>query len=157
MGLPVDCIICGHQDSAVWDLIHHGQVRTDNGLPENLERLVSGALGVEENLRFCQVCQDKRLYTLQPEALETLQKGMYAAVTSWERLLALIPSVYRTSGYIMGPQTAMAYGALQDYQAMNGANHLALVLSEKSPVRDSKLVADAMSITQRELEKKLGE
>ena len=157
MGLPVGSIICGDEDSAAWDLIHRGQVRTDGGLPENLERLVSGALGVEENVRFCQVCQDKKLYTLQGEALEALQKGMYAAVTSRERLMALIPSVYRTSGYVMGPKTAMAYGALQDYQARTGAKHLALVLSDSSPLRDSKLVTEAMGITQRELEKRLGE
>lgn len=157
MGLPIGNIICSGDSSAVWDLVHQGQVRTDNRLPENLERLISATLGVEENLQFCEVCEAGRVYTTKPGALEILRRGMYATVTSLERVSALIPSVYRMAGYIMGPETAMAYGGLQDYRAKTGENRLALVLSDNSPVRDGEKVARWMEWTEQELREKMGD
>ena len=157
MGLPVGNIICSHEDASVWNLIHQGQVRTDSGMPENLERLVNATLGVEENLRYCEICRGGRLYATKPGQLDVLRKGMYAAVISNDRLTALIPSVYRMAGYIMGPQTVLAYGGLQDYRANTGENRLALLISEKSPLQDSKAVAAGLEISEKELEEKVGE
>ena len=155
MGLPVGNIICSHDDASVWNLLHQGEVRTDSGMPENLERLISATLG-EENLRYCEACDNKRLYTTLPGTLETLRKGMYATVISQDRLMGLIPSTYRMAGYIMSPQTAMAYGGLQDYRAQTGENRLALLLSDRSPVSDSKMVAACMEMTEQQLREKLG-
>lgn len=157
MGLPIGNIICSHDDSSVWNLLHQGQVRTDGGLPENLERLINATQGVEETLRYCSVCESGRLYTTRPGTLETLRRGMYATVTSQDRLTALIPSVYRMAGYIMGPQTALGYGGLQDYRARTGENRLALLMSDRSPARDCALVAASMEMTVHELQEKLGE
>lgn len=157
MGLPVGNIICSHKDASVWNLLHQGQVRTDGGMPENMERLVCGTLGVEENLRYCEACDKGQMYTVLPGALETLREGMYATVTSQERLNGVIPNVYRTGGYIMGPQTALAYSGLQDYRAKTGESRLALLISDRSPVCDSKAVAACMDMTEQELLKKLGE
>lgn len=157
MGLPVENIICADTDDSVWNLLHQGQVRTDGKLPENLERLIFATQGVEENLRYCEICDSGRLYTTLPGALERLRKGMYVAVTSQERLTALIPSVYRTAGCIMESQTAMAYGGLQDYRANTGENRLALLISDRSPLCDSKFVAECMEMSEQELRKKLGE
>ena len=157
MGLPVGNIICSHEDASVWNLIHQGQVRTDSGMPENLERLVNATLGVEENLRYCEICRGGRLYATKPGQLDVLRKGMYAAVISNDRLTALIPSVYHMAGYIMGPQTVLAYGGLQDYRANTGENRLALLISEKSPLQDSKAVAAGLEISEKELEEKVGE
>lgn len=156
MGLPVGNIICGHDDASVWNLLHQGEVRTDSGMPENLERLISATLGVEENLRYCEACDNKRLYATLPGTLETLRKGMYATVISKDRLVGLIPSTYRMAGYIMGPQTAMAYGGLQDYRAQTGENRLALLVSDRSPACDSKMVAACMEMTEQQLREKLG-
>lgn len=157
MGLPVGNIICSSDDSAVWNLIHQGQVRTDSGMPENLERLINGTLGIDENLRYCEACENGRLYTTRPGTLELLRKGMYATVISQDRMTGLIPSVYRMSSYIMGPQTALAFGGLQDYRAKTGENRLALLMSERSPIRDSKAVSASMDISEQELREKLGE
>ena len=157
MGLPVGNIICSDGDSAVWNLLHQGQVRTDGGMPENVERLISATLGLEETLRYCEVCKDARLYTTRPGTLEGLRAGMYATVISADRQNGLIPSVYRMSGYIMGPQTAIAFGGLQDYRAKTGENRLALLMSDRSPICDSKTVASSMEISEQELREKLGE
>ena len=157
MGLPISNIICSHDKSAVWDLIHHGEVRTDTGLPENLERLVCATLGIEENLRFCDICSQGRLYVTRPGMLETLRQGMYASVVSAQRLKAVIPNVYNTSGHVFDPMTAMAYAGLQDYRAKTGEARPALVLSERSPVHSSVQIAAAMEISEQELLRRLGE
>ena len=157
MGLPVGNIVCSHENSSVWDLIHHGELRTDDQLPENLERLVSATLGVEENLRFCEVCGQGRLYATRPGDLEILRKGMYASVVSAERMSALILSVYRTTGCVLDAQTAAAYGGLQDYRAKTGEARVALLLSERSPVHSSAAIAEAMQIPEQELLRQLGE
>lgn len=157
MGLPVGNIVCSHENSSVWDLIHHGELRTDGNLPENLERLVSATLGVEENLRFCEVCAQGRLYVTRPGDLELLRKGMYASVVSAERMSALILSVYRTTGCVLDAQTAAAYGGLQDYRAKTGEARVALLLAERSPVHSSAAIAEAMQIPEQELLRQLGE
>lgn len=168
MGLPVANIICAcNENSALWDLMHLGEVRTDvtkidtvtpladHALPEELERLVFGTLGVAENLRFCEICGRGGVYTPRPGMLETLRKGMFSAVVSQARLEATIPSVYRTGGYILGPYTALAYGGLLDYRAKTGESRTALLLSDRSPVCDAAFVAGTMEISERELKAKL--
>ena len=157
MGLPVGNIICSHEDASVWNLIHQGEVRTDGGMPENLERLICATLGVDENLRYCEICNNGRLYVTQPGQLEVLRKGMYGAVISNDRVTALIPSVYRMAGYIMGTQTALAYSGLQDYRAKSGENRLVLLLSEESPLKDAKIVTAGLEISEKELREKVGE
>lgn len=156
MGLPIGNIVCSHEDSAVWDLIHHGQVRTEDRMPKNLERLICASLGVEENLRYCDVCATGRVYTVTPDALKILRQGIYATVISQERVCALIPSVYRMAGYIMGPETATAYGGLQDYRAKTGENGLMLLISDKSAIVDIKKVASYMDMAEQEIQEKVG-
>ena len=152
MGLPVANIICGcYQNSAVWELLHLGEARTDE-LPEELERLVFGTLGIEEVKRYC---GQTGTYRLLPADLERIRKGLFAAVVSQERVDAAIPSVYRTGGYILGPSGALAYSALQDYRARSGESRLAILLEDRSPLLDSKTVARAMGITEQELKQKI--
>ncbi len=156
IGLPIGNIICSHDDSAVWNLLHQGQVRADENLPENLERLIMATQGVEESLRYCEICESGRIYTTRPGTLEDLRQGMYATVSSQDRVNTLIASVYRMANYIMGPKTALAYSGLQDYRAKTGENRLALLISDRSPVGDSKMVATCMEITEQQLREKIG-
>ena len=112
--------------------------------------------GIEENLRFCEICESGRLYATRPGTLDELRQGMYATVCSQDRVNTLIPSVYRMANYIMGPMTALAYSGLQDYRATTGENRIALLLSDRSPAGDSKMVATCMEITEQQLREKLG-
>lgn len=169
MGLPVGNIICGcNENSGVWDLLHLGQVRTDVNavvtttpeadfpLPEETERLICATLGVEEAVKFSKIREKTGSYTLLPAMLEHLRKGMFAAVVSQSRLEAVIPSVYRTAGYLMSPYTALAYGGLSDYRAKTGESRTALILADKNPMSDAEMVASAMNMTQQELKEILG-
>ena len=156
IGLSIGNIICSHNNSSVWNLLHQGEVRTDENLPENLERLIMATQGIEENLRFCEICESGRLYATRPGTLDELRQGMYATVCSQDRVNTLIPSVYRMANYIMGPKTALAYSGLQDYRATTGENRIALLLSDRSPAGDSKMVANCMEITVQQLREKLG-
>lgn len=157
MGLPIGNIVCSHDGAAVWGLIHQGEVRGDADLPDNLERLIGAALGIEEVLRYDEVCRQGKLYTIRPDLLDIFRQGMYASVVSSQRIDAVIPSVYRTSGHIFDPLTAMAYAGLQDYRAKTGESRLALLLSDHSPVNNSEQIAAAMEIPEQELLRQLGE
>ena len=156
MGLPIGNIICSHDNESVWNLLHQGEVRADEDLPENMERLVAATLGVEENLRFCELLESGKPYETRMGMLEPLRKGMYATVCSQDRMRALILSVYRMNGYIMGPTTALAYGGLQDYRARTGGTRSALLLAERSPASNIKAVAGSLEVSEYHLRGILG-
>ena len=156
MGLPIGNIICGcEENSGAWELLHQGTAKTEGGLPENLERLICGVLGQEEACRYNEICQQGGVYSLLPNDAEKLRSGMFAAVVSKDRLAGTIPSVHRTSDYILGPGTALGYGALQDYRARTGESRPALLLAERSPICDGAYVAEVMNISLPELREKL--
>lgn len=146
MGLPIGNVICCDGHSGTWDLLHHGQVRTAEPLPQGLERLIFGRLGAEEARRFAAVCQRRGVYTPGEEDLEKLQQGMFASVVSPRRTARTIANVYASKGYLMGPETAMAYAGLQDYRATAGEGRLALILAQRRPKDDLDAVAAAVGI-----------
>lgn len=168
MGLPIASIICACNDnSAIWDLLHLGQLRTDTqpvktvtplldcGVPRELERLIFAVFGIAEVQRYCEIAHREGQYLLTPEDLEELRKGLFAAVVSSDRVSSLIPSAYSTCGYVMGPYTVLAYGALMDYRATTGESRPAVILADRSPVCDSAFVADALNISESELKERI--
>ena len=170
MGLPIRTVICGcNENGAVWDLLHRGTIDTgvldvktttpecDFAVPPNLERLVHGTLGSQEALRYWWSSTEGRSYSWEEMDADTLSSGMFAAVISMDRISTIIPSVYRTNGYILDPYGALAYGALSDFRARTGSVGSALVLTEKSPIRESGVVAECMHITPEALTAMLAE
>lgn len=170
MGLPIDTIICGcNENDTPWDLLHRGQmdasaveIRTstpecDYPIHPNLERLICGACGYEETMRYCWSITEGGTYIPTPEILEELRKGMFAAVVSRDRVETIIPGVYNTNQYVLNPYSALAHGALADYRARKGGSGLTLLLAEKSPLRDGQMVADALGITTAELHNRISE
>ncbi len=168
MGLPIGNIVCGcNANGGVWDLLHKGEMATGNTafktltaeadtvVPRNLERLICGTLGTRETLRYLDCCARGGLYAPPAEELETLRRGMFAAVISDQRIMSLIPSVYRNSQYIFGPYSILAYGSLMDYRAKTGESRTAILICERSPDCDSKLVARSMDISEPQLGKLL--
>lgn len=161
MGLPIGSIICSCNDnSAAWDLLHHGEMRTDAaaietdtpeadaGVPSGLERLVFGALGPSETNIYLDACFRGGIYAPSVDNFERLRRGMFAAVVSKKRMSSVIHSVYSTSGYILDPYAALAYGGLLDYRASTGVSGPALILEEKSPLCAADVVSKAMGISQ---------
>lgn len=164
MGLPVANIICScNENCALWDLLHHGEVKTDVqvistttpladvGLPVELERLVFGTLGWQNTKEFLHVCKNGGLYVPPAEGFNRLRSGLFSAVVSRARIDVLISSVYRTNSYLIGPYTALAYGGLTDYRAKTGESRMALILADRSPAQDAAVVADAMGVTEQQL------
>lgn len=168
MGLPVGTVICGcNENGAVWDLLHHGEMRTnevavsthtseDNwAVPRGLERLIAGCLGPEEVAYYCDVCRRGGIYAPDAEKLALLRRGMFAGVISSKRVDRVISSVYRTNQFILSPQSALSYAALQDYRTTAGEGRVALLLAEVKPADASRTVAAAMGITEQELKTRL--
>lgn len=164
MGFPAGNIICScNENCALWDLLNHGQLKTDiqkintttpladAGLPVELERLIYSTLGWDGAKEFLRVCQNKGLYVPPAEEFDSLRKGLFSAVVSRARVDVLISSVYRTNSYLIGPYTALAYGGLTDYRAKTGESRTALILAERSPVQDAAVVAEAMGMTEEQL------
>lgn len=169
MGLPIANIICGcNENGAVWELLHHGEVRTDVeavktttpdadfAIPSELERLICGTLGQEEARRYCDICADGGIYAPKQGMLDTLRSGMFAAVISNERLAALIPNVYATNGYILEPYAVLAYGGLLDYRTKHRESRPALLIVDRNPVCDLEYTSATMGLTAEQLKEKLG-
>ena len=158
-GLPVGNIICScNENNTLWDLLCHGQMRTDAvsvptiipeadvTLPAGLERLIYECGGGPETLCYLDSCRKGRIYCPNDAVLTRMRKGMYVSVVSSHRTETTIPSVYRTHSYVMSGCTALAYSGLLDYRAKTGETGYAVVLAEKSPVCDAELVAKALGI-----------
>ena len=164
MGLPVANIICScNENCALWDFLHHGELKTDAqqiktttpladvSLPAELERLIFARLGWEAAKEFLRVWHSGGLYIPPAEQFNSLRSGLFAAVVSRARVEVLISSVYRTNSYVIGPYTALAYGGLTDYRAKTGESRMALILAERSPAQDAAVVTQAMGITDEQL------
>lgn len=148
MGLPIGTIICAcEEESGVWELVHQGQLRTDAAPSDCLERLIYSQFGSNEVKRFLEAFSRGEIYTPCQEA----DKGLFAAVVSPKRTESVIYNVYRTCTYLLDPNSASAYGGLQDYRSTAGEGRLTLLLTERSPMRSASIVAKAMGITEQEL------
>ena len=165
-GLPIGNIIfCCNENSELWNLICHGQFRTDTvsvstatpeadiTLPEDLERLIYGCGGREEVDRYLQCCRRGGMYVPSDRVLVKLRDGIFVSVISGQRMEKSIPGVYTTHGYLLSPYTALAYAGLLDYRAKSGQLRHGLVLAEKSPVCDCETVCRALEITPEQLKK----
>ena len=168
MGLPIGNIICGcNVNGSVWELLHRGEFDSDDvsvktetpdedvAVPRNLERLIFGTLGERENLRYLQCCRAGSVYIPPEEQQQRLRQGMFAAVISDSRLSIIIPGVYRNCGYTLSPYAALAYGSLQDYRATTGESRLALLIADRSPLRDKELVCRLLHVPEAQLRKKV--
>lgn len=165
-GLPVGNIVCCcNENNGLWDLICHGQMRTDAvstptatpdadvTVPVGLERLVYQAGGVEEVRRYLDLCRQGRMYAPSDAVLAKLRQGIFVSVVSSQRVSSTISNFYRTTRYPLSPYTALCYGGLLDYRAKTGETRPCLLLAEKAPVCDRETVAKAIGVSEAEIEK----
>lgn len=158
MGLPIGTIICSGKDNgAAWDLIHRGEFNTGTGAvcPAGFERLIYGTLGLHETVRYVNVCSRKGIYKVSEEALSVLNCGLYACVASENRIESVSRSIFRTSDYIADPDTALAYGGLQDYRSHTGDSQPTLLLSYHSPIHYADTLTATLGITATEIKRRL--
>lgn len=168
MGLPVGTIVCCCNDNnGLWNLFHKGELRTDAlahrthtpdcdyTVPTDLERLIFATLGRVETERFREVCRMGGTYYLEPEQMEVLREGIHISVVSGKRMASTIPNLYKTTGLIADPYTALAFSGLTDYRAVTGVSRHALIVSEESPYFSLQFIAACMNVTPAELKKRL--
>lgn len=163
-GLPVRNVICScDENHSLWDLICHGQMRTnclgietlvseaDVSIPEELERLIALRGQTSDVERYLDCCRQGKMYTPSDALLGRMKEGLFVSVVSSGRLETTIPSVYRSHGYLLSAHTALAYGGLLDYRARTGNTSAALVLSDKSPEKDASTICRCLGISEEEL------
>lgn len=154
-GLPIGNIICCcNENNDLWNLICHGQLRTDTvsiptiipeadiTLPADLERLIYEAGGIPEVERYLDICRRGGTYCPNDAILGRLRKNLHVSVVSSQRIEMTIPSVYRTHNYPLSPYSALAYAGLLDYRTKTGETRHAIVLAEKSPANDAEAAAN---------------
>lgn len=151
-GLPIGNIICCcNENNAVWELLCHGQMRTDAvsintmlpranvSVPVSLERLIYEAGGIAETASYLESCRRGMPYYPEDRLLSKLRMGLHASVVSSSRIETTIPSVYRSHGYLMAPETALAHAGAQDYRARTGVTGPVILWAEEKPDADSGL------------------
>ena len=164
MGLPIGTIVCCcNENTELWNLLHKGQLHTgaiavrthtpdcDYAVPDDLERLIFSVLGRQETKRYCEACRQGEQYELESEQMNRLREGLYISVISDKRMASTIPNLYKTTGFVPSPKTALAYGGLMDYRAATGERRPALLLSEESPMYSLQFAAECMNMTPAEL------
>lgn len=157
MGLPVGNVVCCcNENSGIWDLICRGQMkldarRIDTGTPEcdsavapGLEMLLYASLGAEEAERFVRQTEQGGTYYLGAEQHRHLRQGLDACVVSSRRLGGVICNLYRTNGYVLCPYSALTYAGLMDYRSTKRRRSCALILSTKSPLDLTALLAPVL-------------
>lgn len=168
MGLPIGRIICGcNENGGVWDLIQRGEFSTgasvvhtdlpelDHACPTSIERLVFTTLGLKEAQRYVDICAQRGVYALSEDDFRELSNGLFAAVVSNRRTLAVISSTYRSNQYVTDGYAAVAFGGLQDYRASTGESCNTLILADKSPVLSALTISKILGVSQDELRKML--
>ena len=164
MGLPVGNVICCcNENSAPWDLIHRGELRTnsvsvrtstplcDLAVPRDLERLVFACGGYGETEKFVQAVRRGGMYCPDDATAKRLHEGLFVSVIGEFRMKNTVKAINSIKSVIIGPYTARAYSGLLDYRARTGENRYAIILSERSPQCDVDTVADALGVSTEEL------
>ena len=167
-GLPIgNIVVCCNENNQLWGLLRHGQLRTDavairtglgkcdHAVPPDLERLVYCTLGAAEAKRYCEICRKGGSYILQDAQLDRLRQGIWVSVVSQHRTEAMISGIYKSSGYIAEPYTALCYSGLMDYRAQTGESRPALILSEESPAFYLDMVSGCLGIPRKVLKERI--
>lgn len=165
-GMPIRNIICCcNENRSLWDLICHGQMRTngvsvptsvpeaDVAIPEDLERLIHLSGGERAVAEYLDCCRAGRPYAPSEGLLTRMREGLFVSVVSSQRLETTIPSVFRSHRYLLSPHTALAYGGLLDYRAKTGKTGHAVVWSEKSPQLHQQAIAQALGVAPEEVKR----
>lgn len=168
MGLPIGNVICCcNENTRLWDLLCHGQMRTDIEelasvvpeadivVPANLERLIFACGGAAETWNYLAAVETGCVYTVGEEMRKRLKNGLFASVIGSSRIRSAIPNVWASQHRLLSPETALVYLGLQDYRVRTGVTRPALVISDQSPLCCMEAVAQAMDMTTEEARKLL--
>lgn len=165
-GIPIgNIVICCNENQNLWELLCHGQMRTDTvsaptfipgadiPVPGNLERLIHSCGGHNEVRRYVDCRMKGLIYIPDEPILNAMRQGLYVSVVSSNRLYDTIPAVLKTHNCYLAPGAALAYAGLQDYRAKKSTQRPALIIADRSPMLDSKIIEDIMDAHQSSMMK----
>lgn len=147
-GVPLgNLVLCCNENSGLWELLSHGQLRTDAlavptcvpqadvAVPVGLERLIAGCGGSWEAARYLDACRLGQVYAPPEQVLGAMRQGLHVSVVSSRRLAAVIPGVKQTYGYDLPPGAALCYAGVQDYRAKTGQTNPVVILAEHAAAK----------------------
>jgi len=159
MGLPIgQIIICCNENNNLWSLIRQGELRLglspketstpdcDRLYPDALELLIHGCGGIPEAISFAACVQEGKTWRVSELTWDALRRDITVSVIWQQRVESTIPNIYKNSGYVFGPYSALCYAGLMDYRSQTGSSAHALILSERGALRDDRLVAREMNM-----------
>ncbi len=158
-GAPIGSIVCScNENKGLWDLLCHGQLRTntvsiptsvpeaDVALPPELERLIYECGGVSEVQRYLDACRQGKTYCVDEEMRMKLRRGLTVSVVSTQRVTETIPGVCRTHSYLLSPGGALAYGGAMDHRCKNGGAGHCLILTQTGPACHRDMICAALGM-----------
>lgn len=148
MGFPIGNVICCcTENNQLWELVCLGQMKTDDMVPDNLERLISDCGGIAEAMRFSSCCLERSIYSASDETLKNLRQSLHVSVVSGDRVETTVPNVFRTYDYILQTESALAYCGLMDYRTKTGITRPVMVISDYSPICEAEKISAWMSLS----------
>ena len=140
MGFPVgDILCCCNTNSGFWELLHHGQFRTDQisartgipeadiAVPDGLECLIALCCGREEAVRYVEALRSGKPYVPGGEGSDRLRSAFRSTVVTGSGILR---GGYITRGSPVKAGTALALAGLLDHRARTCSCSPALVIAE---------------------------
>lgn len=148
MGLPIDRLICAsNTNNVLTEFLSTGvydRNRTfhttmspsmDILISSNLERLLYLFFGHERTAFFMRSLSESGRYELTSAELAAIQKTFIGYCTDEDGTREVLRSTWEDEHYLSDPHTAVALGAVRQYQRDHGAKRKILVASTASPYK----------------------
>ena len=163
MGVPIKTLICAsNENNVLTDFIKTGvydKNRTfhntlspsmDILISSNLERLIFELSGRDDELvggYMSQLAASGR-YQVTASILTKVQETFAAGFCDDRQTKETIARVWKDSGYLIDPHTAVAFHVLDEYRASTGDDTPAVVVSTASPFKFCSSVLDALGVAE---------
>lgn len=156
LGLPVGSIIIGCSErSGYWGLIQKGELSASASEILDIHTLIHVAIGEEEAIRCRRLNEAGKTFYIDEDTDTPFNQYIFAAVVSQRRLESIMGSMWRTSQYLITPDTAVSYSALQDYRARAGESRDTLLFADRSPLQDVKPIQQATGLSFEQIGKNI--
>lgn len=158
MGLPVHkLIVASNANNVLYDFLQHGiydrkrpfyktiSPSMDILISSNLERLLYYTCGKDTTYinELMDALQKTGKYQVSDTVLKKLQQSFYGGFCDDESCAAAIRALYKETGYVMDPHTAIAYKVMKEYEQTD-AEHKTVLVSTASPYKFAPAVYQAI-------------
>ena len=159
MGLPVGKLICAsNANNVLTDFLATGVYNKNRKflttispsmdilVSSNLERLLYLALDCDAEALRARMAElnEKGEYSMPETAMAKIRETFAGACATDEQAMDAINRVFRETGYLMDPHTAVAWRAAEDYRRETGDDAPCAVLSTASPYKFPTSVLTAL-------------